>query len=106
VKIQTTYGDVKFQRTLGKVVYFEMECTLLKFYSDRFFATASRPVLGPPPPPKPPIQRVLGTLSPGLKRPGREADHSPPSCVEIKNAWRCTSTPHTSSWRDVNFFAI
>jgi hypothetical protein len=25
-------------------------------------------------------------LFPGVKRPGREADHSPPSSVEVKNA--------------------
>jgi hypothetical protein len=30
---------------------------------------------------------------PGLKRPGREADHSPPSSAEVKNAWSYTSTP-------------
>jgi len=29
----------------------------------------------------------------GLKRPGSEVDHSPPSSVEVKNAWSCTSTP-------------
>jgi hypothetical protein len=28
-----------------------------------------------------------------VKRPGREADHSPPSSGEIKNAWSYTSTP-------------
>jgi hypothetical protein len=26
------------------------------------------------------------------QRPGREADHSPPSSVEVKNAWSYTST--------------
>jgi hypothetical protein len=25
--------------------------------------------------------------------PGREADHSPPSSAEVKNAWSYTSTP-------------
>jgi len=40
-----------------------------------------------------------GALSPGVKRPGREADHSPPSSAEVKNAWIYTSTTHTSSWR-------
>jgi hypothetical protein len=29
---------------------------------------------------------------PGGKAPGREADHSPPSSVEVKNAWSHTST--------------
>jgi hypothetical protein len=32
-------------------------------------------------------------LSLGVKRPGREADHSPPSSAEVKNAWSYTSTP-------------
>jgi hypothetical protein len=29
----------------------------------------------------------------GVKRPKREADHSPPSSAEVKNAWSYTSTP-------------
>jgi hypothetical protein len=36
----------------------------------------------------PPIQWV-----PGVKRPGREADHSPPTSVQVKKTWTCTSTP-------------
>jgi hypothetical protein len=28
-----------------------------------------------------------------LKRPGREADQSPPSSAEVKSAWSYTSTP-------------
>jgi hypothetical protein len=44
---------------------------------------ASRPVLGPT---HPPIQWVPGTLFLGVNWPGREADHSTPSSVEIKNA--------------------
>jgi hypothetical protein len=54
------------------------------------FTTASRPVLGPT---QPPIQWTPGALSVGVKRPGREADHSPPSSVEVKNEWSYTSTP-------------
>jgi hypothetical protein len=34
-----------------------------------------------------------GALSLGVKRPGREADHSPPSSDEVKYAWSYTSTP-------------
>jgi hypothetical protein len=34
-----------------------------------------------------------GALSLGVKRPGRETDHSSPSSAEVKNAWRYTSTP-------------
>jgi hypothetical protein len=29
----------------------------------------------------------------GVKRPDREADHSPPTSVEIKNAWNYSSAP-------------
>jgi hypothetical protein len=36
------------------------------------------------PPTQPPIQWVLGALSPGVKRPEREADHSP-TRAEVKN---------------------
>jgi hypothetical protein len=54
------------------------------------FTTASRaaPALT-----QPPMQWVTGTLSLGVKRPRREADHSPPSSAEDKNAWSYTSTP-------------
>jgi hypothetical protein len=54
------------------------------------FTTASRTALGPT---QPPIQWVTGALSLGIKRPGREADHSHPPSVEVKNAWSYTSTP-------------
>jgi hypothetical protein len=54
------------------------------------FITASRTALGPT---QPPIQCVPGILSLGVKRPGSEANHSPPSSAEIKNAWSYTSTP-------------
>jgi hypothetical protein len=36
-------------------------------------------------PPKPRIQWVPATLSPGLKRLGHDADHSTPSSVEVMN---------------------
>jgi hypothetical protein len=45
------------------------------------FTTASRTALGPT---QPPIQWVPGALSLGVKRPGRKADHSPPSSSEVK----------------------
>jgi hypothetical protein len=32
-------------------------------------------------------------LSLGVKRPGSEADHSPSTRAEVKNAWSYTSTP-------------
>jgi hypothetical protein len=53
------------------------------------FFSSSRPALGPI---QPPVQWVPGALSLGVKRPGHEADHSPPSSAEVKNAWSYTST--------------
>jgi hypothetical protein len=46
-----------------------------------------------------PIHWEPGALTPGVKRPGREADNSPPSSVEVRNAWNYTSTsPTRPSW--------
>jgi hypothetical protein len=49
------------------------------------FSISSRPALGST---QRPIQWVLG-----VKRPGREADHSPPTSAEVKKMWIYTSTP-------------
>jgi hypothetical protein len=54
------------------------------------YTTMSRLALGPT---HPPIQWVPGTLSLGVKRPGREADHSPPSSAKVKNVWNYASPP-------------
>jgi hypothetical protein len=56
----------------------------------RIFSTSSRPAVGPT---KPLIQWVPGALSAGVKRQGREADHSPPPSAEVKKMWIYTSTP-------------
>jgi len=41
----------------------------------------------------------------GLKRPGREADHSPPPGAEVKNGWSCTSIPTYAfmAWRLIKY---
>jgi hypothetical protein len=39
-----------------------------------------------------PIQWVPGALSPGLKRPGRAADHSPLTSAKVKKMWIYIST--------------
>jgi hypothetical protein len=56
------------------------------FYSQQgqghLLATASRTALGP----THPIQWVRGALSPGIKLPGREAEHSHTSSANVKNA--------------------
>jgi hypothetical protein len=54
------------------------------------FSTSSRPVLGRT---RPPIQWLPVALSPGVKRPGREADHSPPTVAKDKKTWTYSSTP-------------
>jgi hypothetical protein len=56
----------------------------------RIFSKSSRPTLGSM---QPPIQWVPRALSPGLKRPEREADHSTPASAEVKKMWIYTSTP-------------
>jgi hypothetical protein len=42
-----------------------------------------------------PPSYLMGTGGPllGVKRPGREADHSPPTSTEVKKMWVYTSTP-------------
>jgi hypothetical protein len=57
---------------------------------------SSRPALGSN---QSPIQWVPGALSPGVKRPGCEVDHSPQTSAEVRKTWIYTSTPHTPSWR-------
>jgi hypothetical protein len=57
------------------------------------FTTPSRAALGPP---QPPIQWVSGALSLGVKRPGREANHSPPSSQRVRGA--IPPLPNKPSW--------
>jgi hypothetical protein len=42
-----------------------------------------------------PTSYKMGTWGsfPGVKRQGREADHSPPTSAEVKKMWTYTSTP-------------
>jgi hypothetical protein len=67
------------------------------------FATACTPALGST---QPPIQRITGALSPGLKRPWREVDHSPPFSTEVKNGGTIPPVLHTSSWRGRDNFTF
>jgi hypothetical protein len=54
------------------------------------YTMASRPVLGPT---QPPIEWVLGELTPSVKWQGHEADYLTPSSANIKYAWSYTSIP-------------
>jgi hypothetical protein len=56
----------------------------------------SRAALGPT---QPPIRWVTGALSLGVKRSGREADHSPPSSAEVKKREAIHPFPNMPSWR-------
>lgn len=47
---------------------------------------------------QPPIQWILGTLSPGVKDPGHEADLSTPTSSENKNEWTIPLLSHMPSW--------
>jgi hypothetical protein len=53
------------------------------------FSTSSRPTVEST---QLPIQWVSRALYPGVKRPGREADHSPPASAEVKKIQIYTST--------------
>jgi hypothetical protein len=59
----------------------------------RFFSSPQRPdrLCGPL---GLPSSGYRGALSPGVKRPGREADHSPPSNAEVKNGGAIPSLAH------------
>jgi hypothetical protein len=74
-KFSTTIGHVKISFNIG---LYEFSRRGLGIF---LFTTASRTALGPT---QPPIQRVPGALSLGVKQLGREADHSPPSSAEVK----------------------
>jgi hypothetical protein len=58
------------------------------------FSTASRPTLGPT---QPLIQWATGALSPGIKRQGREPDHSPPSTAKVMNGGYIAPSLHMFS---------
>jgi hypothetical protein len=47
----------------------------------RIFSTSSRPALEST---QPPIEWVLGAISPGVKRRWRESNHSPSTTAEVK----------------------
>jgi hypothetical protein len=69
----------------------------LRFSPVSLHSTASRMALGPT---QPLIQWVPGAHSLGVKRAGREADHSPPSSAEVKECVELHFySPSTPSWR-------
>jgi len=76
------------------------------------YTTASKMALGPT---QPLVQWVPGALSLGVKRPGREADHLPPSSAEVKECMELyLHSCSTPSWhgaqlkhiRDINIYVV
>jgi hypothetical protein len=90
------YSDYAMGWTIG-VLGFDSRQGLGIF----LFTTASRTALGTI---QPPIQWVPGALSLWVERLRREADHSPPSSVEVKE-WveLYFHSPNTLSWRGAQF---
>jgi hypothetical protein len=86
-KATTTHDILTYSNSsVGKALCTGWTIGVLGFDSRRglgifLFTTVSRTALGPT---QPPIQWVSGALSLGVKRPGREADNSPPSNAEVK----------------------
>jgi hypothetical protein len=86
ISSQTRIKKKNLSRVVGKATGYEMQpgggrsssLGRVKYF---FFSASSRPALGPT---QPPIQCVSKTLSPVVKRPGREADHLPPTSAEVK----------------------
>jgi hypothetical protein len=60
------------------------------------FSTVSRLVLGPT---QSPINLIPGALSPGIKRPWREDNHSPQYSAEVRNGGAIPQLSHMSSLR-------
>jgi hypothetical protein len=54
------------------------------------FSTFSRQALGSTYPPR---KWILGAFFLEIKRPGHEADHSPPVSAEVNKMWIYASTP-------------
>jgi hypothetical protein len=86
--ISPWYSDLYDQELAQSVWHWATGWTMgvLGFDSRRelgifLFTTASRTALGPT---QTSIQWVPGALSLGVKRAGREADHSPPCSIEVK----------------------
>jgi hypothetical protein len=89
---ETKTSTATYKQHVYKIIGFDFWRELGIF----LFAAASRTALGST---QPPNQWVPGALSLVVKRPGREADHSPPSIAEVKECVELyLHSPNTSSW--------
>jgi hypothetical protein len=92
-RVPTVFQNLKFLSWTIGVLGFDSR-RRLRIFS---FTTAFRTTLGPT---QPPIQWARGALSLEVERPGREADHSPTSSVEVKECVELyLHSPNMPSWR-------
>jgi hypothetical protein len=78
-----------YKREMGYLRRLSCRCSIPGRGKTFHSAPVSRSALGPT---QPPIQRVPKALSSGVKRQGRQADHSPPTNDVVKKTWIYTST--------------
>jgi hypothetical protein len=88
--LQTYMGS--WDTAVGIATGYRLDDQGVKFesqYGQELSSTLSRPTLGPT---QLLILCVSGVLSPVVKQPRREADHSPPTRAEVKKTWIYIST--------------
>jgi hypothetical protein len=72
-------------------------------WGKRFFSSLQCPVSGTVAHSASYPMSITGYTSPGIKEPGCEVDHSPPSSTKVKNAQMhgaIPTLPYASSWHD------
>jgi hypothetical protein len=87
-------GEHTGSKAISQSFYFfilrKVGCSRPGRFKNFLFSMWSKPALGST---QPPIRWVLVAFSPGVKRQGREADHSPLTSAKVKKMWMYTSTP-------------
>jgi hypothetical protein len=88
--------DIIYCTVDTKTTPLSVQAVGVDFYIDMVFASPQRYETCT----QHPIQWEPGALSLGVKRPGREVDHSPVSNAEVKEGVELyPHSPNTSSWR-------
>ena len=72
-------------------IYHILVLVILKHKGDEPPKKKSWPILRP-------TKHPTDCPFPGGKKSGRDSDHLRPSGAEVKNKWKFTSTPPTSTW--------
>jgi hypothetical protein len=85
---------VASHRVFVVVVYFVIDSVRIHLDTPWYFSLRHRVQIGSGiHPASYPTYTGGGGVSPGIKQPDHEHNHSPPSSVEVKNAWSLTSIP-------------